>query len=95
MKQKIIAAVLSMTMAISMTACGSAQQAEDPGKAKTEAKVQEETEEGNTASGSEQAEIAVGEGEVVTIWECNWGGDAYEAALQRLAEEATNANIDG
>lgn len=95
MKRKIIAAVLSMTMAISMTACGSAQQTKDLGKAETETKVQEEAEEENTASGSEKAEIAVGEGEVVTIWECNWGGDAYEAALQKLAGEATNANIDG
>lgn len=48
---------------------------------------------GSTAWAEET--IGVGEGEVVTIWECNWGGDSYEAALQKLAEEATNANIDG
>lgn len=90
MKRKIMAAVLSMTMAVSMAACGGSQgtgETENAGK-KTAAETQEEVDE-------EKAEVGVGEGEVVTIWECNWGGDAYEAALQKLAEEATNANIDG
>ena len=41
-------------------------------------------------------EVEAGSGETVTIWECNWGGSAeYEEALKKLAQEATDANIDG
>ena len=39
--------------------------------------------------------IPAGEGEVITIWECNWGGEEYENTLKKLADQITEMNIDG
>ena len=51
---------------------------------------------GESAENVESSEvIPAGEGEVITIWECNNGDENYDAALQELARRATEANIDG
>ncbi|WP_077534163.1 ABC transporter substrate-binding protein [Massiliimalia massiliensis] len=50
---------------------------------------------GTSSTGNAASNVAAGEGPTVTIWECNWGGDAYEGALKKQAQRATDENIDG
>lgn len=82
-RKRVLAAIMAAVMVLGLTACSAGtKDAKDKGEDKA-------------ASTSDGESVGVGEGEVVTIWECNWGGDNYEATLKKLAEEATEANIDG
>lgn len=91
MKRKVVAMMLTMAMVMSMSACG-ASGADDSSSGSSSADNTSSEESGDQEG---EAEVGVGEGEVVTIWEATWGDENYESTLQKLAEEATNANIDG
>ncbi len=103
-KRKWLTTIVSMTTAaILLAACGqnssgdvaqadSSADAADTVVADT-AEVSQETGSVQETSAGEEGEL--GEEIVVTIWEAQWGTDAYEEALQKLAEEATAAHIDG
>lgn len=86
-RKRLLAAIMAAAMVLGMTACGSeTKETDDETASKSDIE---------SVGESAEESIGTGEGEVVTIWECNWGGDNYEAALQKLAEEATAANIGG
>ena len=62
------------------------------GCAKAPAKQTNET----TASEQQTAPEASSDDEIViTIWEAQWGNDNYEDVLKKLAQQATDAHIDG
>lgn len=87
MKHKVTVMLLTAAMVMSLAACG--------GNQSDDASSTENISTENVSTEEDSAEIGVGEGEVVTIWEATWGDENYEATLQKLAKEATNANIDG
>ena len=92
MKKRVLAMLLAMAMLVVVFAgcsSGSTPASSAAGsEASSEASSEEPVDDGGDAAG-------VGEGPVVEIWECQWGTEAYEATLQKLAQQATEANIDG
>lgn len=87
MKKKILSFILMSSMLITMSACGAPESA----KTETVSSVAEVSE----SEPSVTKDIADKEEIVVTIWECAWGNENYENALQELADRATAAKIDG
>jgi multiple sugar transport system substrate-binding protein len=49
----------------------------------------------DASSSSVPTGAPVGSGPVISLWICNWGNAEYESTLEKLAAQATAANIDG
>lgn len=93
MRKQILAVLLVLAMLVAVLAgcSGNASSSSETGSESSSSAV-----ESSDASEPESAEsVGAGEGPTVTIWECQWGNESYEQVLQKLAEQATEANIDG
>lgn len=87
MGKKVLAAVLVMTMVLCLAACGGTGTAESGTSIEPSTPGSEVAADAGAANGDQS--------EVITVWECNNGDENYEGALQKLAQMANEANIDG
>lgn len=90
MKKKVISSVLATAMLMmAVTACAM------PAAAPAAPAAQQETAPAAESTEAAESEAVSGDEIVITIWEAKWGNENYEDVLKKLAQQATDAHIDG